>query len=370
MNAIRKTNLPLLAVLFLATMLPAGCAAPEIKATEAHRKGLEPLTEDAYFAPPKPVDRHYIGYAWSRQFGPVEDPTAPDIRVKKERSINNVLQEQAYNRGISLGGESTLGHTATIGAQSSGEAKSKLSGLEIISAVSLAEIPFEPNVPYITEALRLANFRIREEKGIKAGVGVALKGSPGAGTLSAETGGVGRSASEGDGLVVGYKLYMIDMGSYVKRDSGNIPLALENTVDLTGSDLVVKARLEVIEPGGGKSLPRNLLWACPRADALSRDMVAAWLVDIRSTDPRRRSLTVAFPAFPRTDDCQHYDGTILARIDPATDRIVRQKLRLTLLDAQLSDALKPKFFSARVSLLEESFNLRLVRPGDLEGRSR
>ena len=368
--AIRKIILLLIAVLFLVTMLLAGCAAPGIKATEAYRKGLEPLTEDGYFAPPKPVDRHYIGYAWSRQFGPVEDATAPDIRVKKERSLNNVLQEQAYNRGISLGGESTSGQSATIGAQSGGDAQSKLSGLEIISAISLADIPFEPNVPYITEALRLANFQIREEKTTKAEVGVALKGSPGAGKLSAETGGVGKSASEGDGLVVGYKLHMIDMGSYLKRDSGSIPLALEKSVDLTGSDLVVKARLEVIEPGAGKSLPRNLLWACPRADAASRNTVAAWLVDIRSTDPRRRSLTVAFPAFPRTDDCQHYDGTILARIDPATDRIVRQKLRLTLLDAEVSDALNPKTFSARVSLLEESFNIRLVRPVDLESRSR
>jgi hypothetical protein len=300
----------------------------------------------------------------------VEDAAAPDIRVKKERSLNNVLQEQAYNRGISLGGETTSGQSATIGAQSGGEAQSRLSGLEIISAVSLADIPFEPNVPYVTEALRLANFRIRQEERRKAGVGVALKGSPGAGKLSAETEGVGRSASEGDGLVVGYKLHMIDMGTYQKRDSGSISMTLDKSVDLTGSDLSLKARLEVIEPGAGKSLPRNLLWACPRADAVSRNMVAAWLVDIRSTDPRRKSLTVAFPAFPRTDDCQYYDGTILARIDPATDRIVRQKIRLTLLDAELSDALMPKTFTARVSLLEESFNIRLVRPGDLEGRSR
>jgi hypothetical protein len=195
-NAIRKTRLPFLAVLFLAAILPSGCAAPEIKATETHRKGLEPLTEDGYFAPPKPVDRTYIGYAWSRQFGPVEDASSPDIRVKKERSLNNVLQERAYNRGISLGGEYTPGVSATIGAQSGGDAQSKLSGLEIISAVSLADIPFEPNVPYITEALRLANFRIRQEKGTKVGVGAGSKGSSGAGIFSAETGGVGRSASD------------------------------------------------------------------------------------------------------------------------------------------------------------------------------
>lgn len=365
--AIRKITPARFAVSFLLTILLAGCAAPEIKATDAHRKGMEPLTEDGYFVPPKPVDRSYIGYAWSRQFGPVEDASAPDIRVRKERSLNNVLQDQAYRRGIALGGESTIGPTATIGAQSSGEAKSGLSGLEIISAVSLADIPFEPNVPYVTEALRLANFRIRQEQETKVGVGVTLKGPTAGGTLSAETGGVGRSASEGDGLVVGYKLHRIDMGSYVKRDSGSFPLELGKTVDLTGSELVVKARLEVIGPGEGKSLPRSLLWACSRADALSRDVVAAWVVDIRSTDPKRRSLTIAFPAFPRIDDCQHYDGTIHARIDPATDRIIRQKLRLILLDAELSDSLKPKIFSAKVSLLEESFNVRLVRPGDLDG---
>jgi hypothetical protein len=369
-NTIPKTIHPLFAVLLLLAILPAGCAAPEVKSTEGYRKGLESLTEDGYFAPPKPVDRHYIGYAWSRQFGPVEDATAPDIRVKKERSLNNVLQEQAYNRGISLGGEIALGQSAILGAQSGGDAQSRLSGLEIVSAVSLADIPFEPNVPYITEALRLANFRIRQEKGTKVGVGAGLKGSSGAGIFSAETGGVGRSASEGDGLVVGYKLHIIDMGTYQKRDSGNIPMVPGKSVDLAGSDLIVKARLEVIEPGGGKSLPRNLLWACARADAASRNMVAAWLVDIRSTDPRRKSLTVAFPAQPRIDDCQHYSGTILARIDPATDRIVRQKIRLTLLDAELNDALKPKTFDARVSLLEESFNIRLARPVDLEVRPR
>jgi hypothetical protein len=79
---------------------------------------------------------------------------------------------------------------------------------------------------------------------------------------------------------------------------------------------------------------------------------------------------VAFPAYPRIDDCQHYGGTIQARIDPATDRIVRQRIRLTLVDADLTDALRPKVFDARVSLLEESFNILLVRPAELEGRPR
>lgn len=370
MKATANAGLPLITILFLASFLPGGCAAPEIRSTEAHRKGLEPLTEEGYFAPKKPVARHYIGYAWSRQFGPVEDSVTADVRVKKERSLNNVLQERAFKRGISLGGESTLGQSGKLEVQGGGETASKLSGLEIVSAVSLADIPFEPNVPYITEALLLANFRIREEKEARAGIGADLTGARGAGRFSADTGGHGRALTEGEGLVVGYKVHMIDPGTYQQRDTGAIPLELDRSVDIPGAGLIVKARLHVIEPGAGKSLPRNLLWACPRADAVSRDMVAAWLVDIRSTDPGRNSLTVAFPAHPKVDDCLHYSGTIQSRIDPATDRIVRQRIRLTLVEAELDDAMNPKIFAARLSLLDESFNIRLVKPSELEARAK
>jgi len=356
----------LMIVLLTGGML-SGCAAPVIKSSEAHRKGMEPLTEEGYIVPPKPVDRHFIGYPWSRQFGPVENAGAPDIRVRMERSLDNVLQQQAYNRGISLGGEAVTNKFEILHMRSKGGSESQLSGLEIISPVSLADIPFEPNVMYVTEALRLTNFRIKEKKTREFGIGALSTKPLAVGQYSADPAGEGWFASEGNGLVVGYKLHTIDVGSYQKRESGSVPLELGKTVELTGSGMLIQARLVHIEPGAGTSLPRNLLWACPRADAVSRDMVAAWLVDIRSTDPAQESLTVAFPGYPHVDNCQYYSGMIRAGIDPVTDRIVRQKIALTLLDAELSDALQTKVFSARVSVIDESFNVRLVRPDEIEG---
>ena len=347
-------------------VLSCGCVSAG-KPLEAHRKGMESITEDEYFAPKKPVDRHYIGYAWSRQFGPVEDTGAPDIRVKKERSLSSVQQELAYNLGIALGGQSTMGQAGEIGLQSGGAKKAKFEGVEIITAVSLADIPFEPNVSYVTEALRLANFRIKDETSIGGGIGVSTGSPTGVGSASIGGGATTGSGTEGEGLVVGYKLHRIDMKTYARQESGSIPLELEKSLDLPRFDLILKARLHVIEPGAGKSLPRNLLWSCARAEAMSRDMVAAWLVDVRPMDPRRKSLTVAFPAYQRVEDCQSYDGVIYSKVDAATDRIIRQKIRLTIVDAELTDSMKPRVWDARVSLVDESFNIRLVRPADLEG---
>jgi hypothetical protein len=99
-------------------------------------------------------------------------------------------------------------------------------------------------------------------------------------------------------------------------------------------------------------------------------MVAAWLVDIRPADPQRKSLTIAFPAYPRVDECQNFSSVIYSRIDPVTDKIVRQKIRVTLIDAELTDSMKPARWDARVSLVDESFNIRLVRPSEIEDISK
>ncbi len=76
---------------------------------ETHQKGMESITEKEYFIPKKPVDRHYIGCAWSKQFGPVEDPGSADIRTKVEKSFDTMQQQFAYNVGLSLGGQFTNG---------------------------------------------------------------------------------------------------------------------------------------------------------------------------------------------------------------------------------------------------------------------
>jgi hypothetical protein len=354
----------LLAALFPALLSFTGCATT---AMESHQKGVESIAEKEYFIPKKPIDRHFIGCPWSKQFGPLEDPAMADIRIKKEKSFNSVQQNFAYNMGIGLGAQSIAGPGGQAGLQTAGSRKAALEGVEIITPFSLADIPFEPKTPYITEALRLANFKIQQKKdrqgGISAGVGSAPLGTAAA---LAEAGIHDKSGTEGDGLVVAYKLHMIDSKTYESRESGNLALPLNQSVDLGKAKMFVKARLQIIEPGSGKSLPRNLLWSCDRANALSKDMVATWIVDLKSTDPKKKSLSIAFPAHPKVEDCQNFSDVVYSRIDPVTDRIIRQKINILILDADLTDNLQVRTWEAKIALTDESFKIKQVMPGDLD----
>jgi len=344
----------------------AGCVSTSGTAMQTHQKGMSSITEEEYFTTKKPVDRAFIGCAWSKQFGPVEDPGAEDIETKKERSLSGLQQDYAYNLGVGLGGQSIAGPHAEVGASGGSVAKTKLSGLEIISPVSIADIAFESNIPYITEALRLANFKISDEKSNKTGINVGAGTVLGSGTLTAEASKQARKGTEGDGLVVAYKLHMIDQPSYAKQESGSKPLELGKTVDFSKANLFAKVNLQLIEPGTGKSLPRNVIWSCSRANAKSKDMVAGWVLELKSTDPKRKKMTIAFPAWPNIEDCQNYSGVIYSRIDPLTDKIIRQKINIALIEAEVSDDMKPKKWEARISLVDESFNIKVVKPSDLQ----
>jgi len=350
--------LPMLIIVFYLV----GCATTPM---ETHQKGMESLAEKEYFVPKRPVDRHYIGCAWSKQFGPVEDPSASDIRIKMEKSFNTMQQQFAYNVGVALGGQSIKGTAVEAGVEAGKAKQAQLEDVQIISPVSLADVPFELNIAYITEALRLGNFALKSEKAGKAGVSAmtgSMTGSVLAGAKGAMEGGAGVT---GEGLVVGYKLHMIDSKTYAKQDSGSIALELDKTIDFPKANLFVKSQLRVIEPGSNQPLPRNLLWSCDRANAKSKDMVAAWIIELRSKDPKRKSLSIAFPAFPKMEDCQSFSEVIYSRIDPLTDKIIRQKININILQEELSDSLKPGKWEARVSLEDESFNIKLVKQGDL-----
>jgi hypothetical protein len=344
----------------------AGCVSTGGSAMETHKKGMSTITEDEYFTTKKPVDKAYIGCAWSKQFGPIEDAAADDIATKKEKSLSGIQQDYAHNLGVGLGGTTIAGPSAEIGASGGSVDKAKLSGLEIITAVSIADIAFEPNTPYITEALRLANFKISDEKANKAGFNVGAGTLLGSGHLTAEKGDSARRGTEGDGLVVAYKLHMIEPKSYTKEESGNQPLELEKTVDFSKANLFAKAILQRIDPGAGKSLPRNVIWTCSKANAKSKDIVAAWVVELKSTDPKRKRMTIAFPAWPNIEDCQNYSAVIYSRIDPITDKIIRQKINIALIDAEVTDDMKSKKWEARISLIDESFNIKSVKPSDFQ----
>lgn len=365
------TKILMLPIFFIILYL-VGCATTPM---ETHQKGMESITEKEYFIPKKPVDRHYIGCAWSKQFGPVEDPGASDIRIKVEKSFNAMQQYFAYNVGVSFGAQSiktttsdpsagpltTKGATVEAGAEAGKAKKGQLEDVQIISPVSLADVPFELGLPYITEALRLGNFVLKSEMTGKAGVSVAAS-SIQAGAKGAMEGGAGTT---GEGLVVAYKLHMIDPKSYTKEDSGSIALELDKTIDFQKANLFARCYLRVINPGSNQPLPLNLLWPCDSAFAKSKDMVAAWIIELRSTDPKRKSLRIAFPAYPKIEDCQNFSGVIFSRIDPLTDKIIRQKINITIIQEELSDSLKPKKWEARMSLVDESFNIKLVKQGDL-----
>jgi hypothetical protein len=353
----RFTKILTLLMLIIAVCL-VGCATTPM---ETHQKGMEGLTDKEYFIPKKPVDRHYIGCAWSKQFGPVEDPSAGDIRIKMEKSFNTMQQQFAYNVGFSLGGQSVKGANVDAGFEAAKAKKGQLEDVQIISPISLADVPFELNIPYITEALRLGGFALTSEKTGKAGVSVVASSVQ----ASAKGAMEGTAGVTGEGLVVAYKLHMIDSKTYAKQDSGSIPLELDKTIDFPKANVFVKSQLRVIEAGSNQPLPRNLLWSCDRANAKSKDMVAAWIIELRPKDPKRKSLSIAFPAFPKIEDCQSFSDVIYSRIDPLTDKIIRQKINITILEEDLSDSLNPLKWQAQVSLIEESFNIKLVKQGDL-----
>jgi len=353
------------AIAISSTALFTGCVSTGGSAMETHKKGMESVTDEEYVIPKKPVDRHFIGSAWSKQFGPVEDPGVADIRVKKEKSFSGVQQDFAYNRGIALGGTPAAAPVqGEIGLQGGSVEKSKLGGLQIITPINIGDVPFEPEVPYITEALRLANFKISDEKSNKAQISAGVGSVVGNAVATAEVGSQARRGTEGDGLVVAYKLHKIDMETYSKKDTGSLKLALGKAEEQSG--MIVKAKYTTIEPGASKSLPRNLVWACARADAMSRDMVAAWLIELKSLDPKRKSLTIAFPALPKVEDCSNYSSVIFSKINPVTDKIERQKINITVIDAEVSDNLKPKVWDARASLVDETFKIKPVRPIEVE----
>jgi hypothetical protein len=353
-------------ILIAMSLIPCLSGCGGMSALGGHQEALGNVMEDEYVIPKKPIDRHYIGCAWSKQFGPVEDPLVADILIRKEKSFNDITQDFAYKRGFGLGGQTIVGPKAEAGISASRDKKAKLGGVEIIKPVSLADIPFEPKVPYITEALRLANFAMKKEKAFQAKINATAGTKLGSGTALAETGSSGKTKTEGEGLIVAYKLHTINSKTYEKEDSGSLPLELNKLMEFPKSQLYIKAELKNIEAGGKKSLPRNLIWSCLRADAKSRNMIAAWLVRLKSTDPRKKSLTIAFPAFPKIEDCYTYNSTIFSRIDPLTDKIHRQKVNVTIFDSEVSDSLEPESFEARISVIDESFNIKLVKPGDLQ----
>ena len=352
----------LIVVTCMIALTAAGCVATGTSASKQHQETMSKIAGTEYHIPNRPVDRHFIGAPWSKQFGPIENVNAAEIRIKKERSLNSIQQDFAFRAGIGLGGQLIGGPRAEIGTEGGSVERAKLEGVEIISPVSLADIPFEPKIPYVTEALRLKNFRLKSDKSNTAGINVSANVGVASASATAEVGSRGRTGTEGEGLVVAYKLHTIDTKTYEKKESEIRSLPLENAVAVPEAKIFVRAKLMTIEPGTNKSLPQNILWACDYAEVKSRDIIAAWVVDIKSLEPGRKSLSIGFPGYPHIDECQNFSGVIYTTIDPLTDKIFRERINISIINAKLSDTLSPVEWDAKISCVDESFNIKLVPP--------
>ena len=355
-----------LAVLVVSVALFAGGCAGQ-GAISKHRETMGDFTEDEYFIPRRPVDNHCIGCAMSKQFGLIEDPMTDDIRVKEEESFNEVQDEFAKNLALGFGVESIYGPKGGAGIEYDKRDSTKMRGLTIIKPVSLADIPFEPEVPYVIEALRLKGYKLRSSGGMGGGVEASADATIGKAGIKLDVGTKKRTGLEGEGLVVAYRLQKIDMRSYDKEDSGPVVLELDKSVDFPDAGVVVKARLHGIEPGAKKSLSRDILWACDEAEARSRDMVAAWIVRVTFLDPKKKSLKIGFPAYPAFEECNYFSDVVFSRIDPATDKIHREKITITVVEAEVSDNLEPRAWDARVSVVTESFKIKSVSSRGFSG---
>ncbi|MCG6919447.1 MAG: hypothetical protein LJE89_18105 [Deltaproteobacteria bacterium] len=356
-----------LAVIFVSiALLAGGCAGPG--AISTHRETMGDFTEDEYFIPRRPVDNPCIGCAMSKQFGLIEDPLADDIRVREEESFNEMQEEFAKKLGLGFGVETIYGPRGGAGIEYEKQDETKMRGLTIIKPISLADIPFEPEVPYVIEALRLKGYKLSSSGGTGGSIEASADANKiGKGAITLDVGASKRVGLEGEGLVVAYRLQKIDMKSYDKKDSGPVSLELDKSVDFPDAGMVVKARLYYIEPGANKSLSRDILWACDEAEAKSRDMVAAWIVRVTFLDPKKKSLKIGFPAYPAVEDCSYFSSVLYSRIDPATDKIHREKIAITVVEAEVSDNLEPRAWDARVSVVTESFNIKPVSSKGFSG---
>jgi len=133
-------------------------------------------------------------------------------------------------------------------------------GLEIISAVFPRRRPFEPTCLHHGGAA-LADFRIKKRRD-KGGVAWPEGRSRGREAFR-RNGRAGRAASEGDGLVVGTSSTWSTWEPIRNGTPAASPCAGEKRRP-PGYDLIVKARLHVIEPGGGNHFED--LSGVPRAD--------------------------------------------------------------------------------------------------------
>jgi hypothetical protein len=308
-----------------------------------------------------PTDKHNIGSEWSRQFNATGKGALTDDKIRVEKSLKRMDQGTAHQVALGIAALTNGGASGSAGIDASVVNQLCMHDLQIIKPVSPGYIDFKPGIVYVGEALRLEGFALSGERKLALQAKAGGGDSPGNGSANIGFSNGSNEGMSGEGLVIGYVLQSVDESTYRKKESEPKVLILDgNRTALKDFGITASASYEAIVPGSGKPLPKNLLWACKRAASRKDTINAAWVVTVAMAGQERKTLKIAFPAYPEVEECSDYDGIISTGINSATDMIERTRLDISLEKASMTEMLEPREFSANISAIQESFKIKSV----------
>ena len=353
---IRQFLIKLLPLITLCTAYISACTPAPVNLGSDVHTGLG----QQYHVLKLPVMQHNIGSEWSKKYGATGKGALTEDRIQVDKSLKRLDRgtEKQIALGISALSGSGTGGNAGVGAEAMKQMN--LHGLQLVKPVALGYIPFKRGIAYVTEAIRLEGFAIDNDRRLSFQAGVTGTDSAAAG-LSAGTG--ANSGYGGEGLVLGYIVQTVDDASYAKQDFSPVALALNgNRATIGDSNISARASFEKVVAGSGKSLPRNLLWACRKAASKKDAISAAWVVTLHISGDERKTLKIAFPAHPEIEDCSDYESIVTTGINSTTDKIERTVTRIFIDQASVNEMLDPVDFKATVSVTRESFTTKTIQP--------
>jgi hypothetical protein len=318
---------------------------------------------DEYHVLKFPVVQHNIGSEWSKQFNATGKGMLTEDKVRVEKSLKRMDRATANQVALGIAALSPSGIGGGSGFEADLIKQVNLHDLQIVKPISLGYISFKPGVSYVTEALRIEGFAIDNDKKLKFKVNATGSATPdrASANFGVETG--ASSGFGGEGLVIGYVVQSVEKGSYQKQDFGPVELSLSGKKTPVGTaNLSAVASYEKIVAGSGKSLPKNLLWACKRAASKKDTINAAWVVTLHVGGEEKKTLKIAFPAYPEVEDCSEFESIIASGINSVTDQIERTVAHIVIDRALLNEMIEPAEFTATVSATKESFKIVTIAP--------
>lgn len=310
-----------------------------------------------------PVMQHNIGSEWSKQFNATGKGMLTEDKIRVEKSLKRMDRGTANQVAVGIAALSPSGLGGGAGIEADLLKQINLHDLQIVKPVAIGYIPFKPGVNYVTEALRIEGFAIDNEKRLKFQVSATGSETPNraSANLGAET--AANSGFSGEGLVIGYVVQTVENGTYHKQVFGPVELSLGSKgIPVGAANVSAVASYEKIIAGSGKSLPKNLLWACRRAASKKDAINSAWIITLNITGEERKTLKIAFPAHPEIEDCSEYESVIATGINSVTDQIERTVARIVIDRAAVNEMIDPTEFSATVTATKESFKVKTITP--------